>query len=456
MAFALGAALLAALLAGTTFLLTRENLLRQRDATALSQAYINAQILQSQIPKANSSDETLRNDLQSLETPSGSRPVLRSTAPNGTDLWVAANPQFSENQIPQSLQTAVERGQPSEMRYRLDGEPELVIGLPLVSADASYYEIVSLQELKSTLDSLAVSLLGAAAVTIAAGAALGYFIGRRVVRPLAGVSLAAEAIAGGRLDTRLVATNDPDLDLLVTSFNHMASALEGRVERDARFASDVSHELRSPLMTLAASVEVLNARRDELPEGPTQSALDLMVADVERFRQLVEDLLEISRFDAGAARLDLNEVRLAELVMQAVSFSSGQDIPVDLDADLAGVVVRADKRRLVRVLANLLDNAAKYAGGATRVGLTSTDEHVRLTVEDSGPGIAPDDRARVFDRFNRGSGSGRRSSGSEGVGLGLALVQEHVNLHGGKVWVEDRPDGNPGACFVVELPVNPA
>ena len=175
---------------------------------------------------------------------------------------------------------------------------------------------------------------------------------------------AATALAAGRLDTRLESSDDPDLRPIAASFNDMAQALQDRIERDARFASDVSHELRSPLMTLAASIEVMDNQRDELPER-ARAALDLMVADIDRFQQLVEDLLEISRFDAGVVRLELEEVHLAELVMQAVSHSTDADVPVELDAELAGVVVQADKRRIVRVIANLLDNAAKYGGGAT-------------------------------------------------------------------------------------------
>jgi signal transduction histidine kinase len=269
---------------------------------------------------------------------------------------------------------------------------------------------------------------------------------------LAEVSVAAEAIAGGRLDTRLGAVDDPDLGVLVSSFNHMAQALETRVDRDGRFASDVSHELRSPLMTLSASIEVLASRRDDMPDASAQAAVDLMVADVGRFKQLVEDLLEISRFDAGAARLDLSEVRLGELVTQAVSWSADHDVPVQLDSELAGIVIRADKRRIVRVIANLIDNAQKYGGGATGVQLRKVPEGVHIAVEDNGPGVPADERDIVFDRFARGVGANRRS-GTEGVGLGLSLVAEHVGLHKGRVWVEDRPDGEPGARFVVELPV---
>jgi signal transduction histidine kinase len=135
-----------------------------------------------------------------------------------------------------------------------------------------------------------------------------------------------------------------------------------------------------------------------------------------------------------------------------VSHSTDADIPVDVDAELAGVVVQADKRRIVRVIANLLDNAAKYAGGATSVSLRQAEDGVQIAVEDRGEGVPEDDRELIFGRFNRGSAAGRRGS-SEGVGLGLALVAEHANLHGGRVWVEDRADGDPGARFVVQLPV---
>jgi signal transduction histidine kinase len=167
---------------------------------------------------------------------------------------------------------------------------------------------------------------------------------------------------------------------------------------------------------------------------------------------MVEDLLEISRFDAGAAQLHLEPVRISELVLQAVAASTTEDIPVSIAADAAARTVAVDKRRLVRVIANLLGNADRHAGGATLVSVELAGPDVRIGVEDNGPGVAPEDRARVFDRFARlADTAGRRGSG-EGVGLGLSLVREHVNLHGGRVWVEDRPDGQPGARFVVELP----
>ena len=450
LAFAASGLLLSALLAGSTWAITRESLLTQREATATRQAYQNAGYVQTQIPDG-ADTESIRLLLTSLVT--NAAPLVRTEGGDGVEAWVSD--ELDQDALPTSLKDVVQRGDPARMRYDLDGTPELAIGIPLPEQDASYYEIVSLDELQSTLESLAISLFGASLVTTLSGAALGYWISRRTLRPLSNVGVAAEAIAGGRLDTRLEGGDDPDLEALVTSFNHMAQALEERIERDGRFASDVSHELRSPLMTLAASIEVLATRREEMPDESAQAAVDLMAADIARFQQLVDDLLEISRFDAGVARLSLDDVSPVELVHHAVEASTDRDVPIEASPDLDEMVVRADKRRLVRVIANLLDNAEKYGGGATAVTVDRTDGRVEIAVEDAGDGIPAEDRDLVFERFSRGAGgAGRRTGSSDGVGLGLALVTEHVRLHGGEVRVEDRPDGQSGARFVISLPAN--
>jgi signal transduction histidine kinase len=281
----------------------------------------------------------------------------------------------------------------------------------------------------------------------------GQFAARR--RAPVGVAAQAKAIAGGDSTPRLEPTEDPDLSVLANSFNDMAAALQTRIERDARFASDVSHELRSPLMTLSASVEVMDARRDELPER-AQSALDLLKSDVIRFQGLVEDLLEISRFDAGAVRLHLEELLAAEFVRNAIAVSSLADTPVAVTPRCERVLIEGDRRRLARV-ANLIDNARIHGGGEPEISITEVDEPdqpvtaIRIAVEDHGPGVPEQERTLIFERFARGGMSGRRA-GNDGAGLGLALVDEHVRMHGGRVWVEDRMDGEPGARFVIELP----
>jgi signal transduction histidine kinase len=369
---------------------------------------------------------------------------------------------FGQDALPLSLRVEVEHGNAARMIYDHDSKPYLVVGVPIPLQHAAYYEGISMVETQKALDGLAISLVGAAVLTTFAGGLMGFWISRRALAPLVDVGKAAEAIAGGQLDTRLDVGGDPELDVLTTSFNEMAGALQDRIERDARFASEVSHELRSPLMTLAASVEVLENSRDEMSERG-QTALDLLKADVDRFQQLVEDLLEISRFDVGAVKLNLEEVLIPEMVIQAVSAAGVGPVPVMYEEDVSEAIVMVDKRRFGRVIANLLDNALKYAGGATRVQLAvvtpaPTDEEpepkpqVQIAVEDDGNGVPEDERQLIFDRFSRGSESGNRASDS-GVGLGLALVDEHIRLHGGRVWVEDRKDGSRGARFVVELPL---
>jgi two-component system, OmpR family, sensor histidine kinase MtrB len=439
--FALGGLLLSATLAAVTYGLVRENLVRQRETSAVNQVLLNAGIVRDQLRSADA-DELLA----SLPTPAGSRLVLFHEGQ-----WTANEPLLGRAALPDSLREGVLAGSPGRMRYVANGDAELAVGVPLPAVNAAYFEIISFQQTAATLDALGVSLFAAALLTTLGGAATGAWASRRVLRPLAEFSDAAASIAGGNLDTRLEGIDDADLTDLVRSFNDMANSLQERIERDARFASDVSHELRSPLTTLAASISILEGRRDELPER-SRAALDLLVADVQRFQTMVEDLLEISRVDAGATSLDLDPVNLGELVLHAVSTHHDADVPVDLAADTVDITVMADKRRLVRVIANLIDNARKHGGGATLVSVARHDGRVRVAVEDQGPGVDPEYRERIFERFSRGSGAGRRT-GSDGVGLGLSLVREHMHLHDGQIWVEDRADGEPGARFVFEMPV---
>ena len=335
-------------------------------------------------------------------------------------------------------------------------EPNLVVGYPFPTRSGAYFEFFSLEDVNATLGSVRLSLLLGSVITTALGVLAGSFAARRAVRPVGVAARAAKAIAGGRLDTRLEPTQDPDLSVLANSFNDMAAALQLRIERDARFASDVSHELRSPLMTLSASVEVMEARRGEMPER-AQAALDLLKSDVIRFQGLVEDLLEISRFDAGAVRLHLEELLAAEFVRQAVAVSTLPTTPIDVLPEAEALIINGDRRRLARVVQNLIDNARVHGGGepeimisGIRLGEGEPITKVRIAVEDHGQGVPEHERELVFERFARGGVAGRRAT-SDGAGLGLSLVDEHVRMHGGTVWVTDRLDGRPGARFVIEL-----
>ncbi|MDP2292189.1 MAG: HAMP domain-containing sensor histidine kinase, partial [Actinomycetota bacterium] len=321
--FGLGALFLSSFLAAVAYSFARSSVVTQRDQAGIEQAYRNAQVAQNELGANNPSAKPAIDRLTALG--------VSRFAINYRGTWgIGSSTQFGPDNIPVSLQQRVlDDSTPARMITTIGGQPVLVIGIPLTITDASYFEFVALDDASSTLNSVLLSLLFAGFITTIAGALLGSLVASRAVRPLGDAAQAAKAIAGGRLDTRLEPTEDPDLRVLANSFNDMAAALQARVERDARFASDVSHELRSPLMTLAASVEVMQARRDDMPER-AQSALDLLVADVTRFQGLVEDLLEISRFDAGAIRLNLEDLLVAEFVRQAVAVSSVPTTPVQV------------------------------------------------------------------------------------------------------------------------------
>jgi signal transduction histidine kinase len=447
--FIIGALLLSTFLAAVAYSFTRSSLLNQRERSSTDQAYRNARVAQREISTANTSANTIIAGLQQAG--------VTQAAININGAWASPSAKFTSDVIPAAMQARVIRDRiPAKMIIVFDKVPTLVIGIPLDSSNASYFEFADLADANSTLRNVGLSLLFGGMITTLAGAVTGMLAAKRAIRPLGDAAQAAKAIAGGRLDTRLEDTDDHDLQLLSTAFNDMAEALQNRVERDARFASDVSHELRSPLMTLAASVEVMQARRDDMPER-AQAALDLLVADVARFQGLVEDLLEISRFDAGAIRLHLEDLLVAEFVRQAVAVSSLPTTKVTVTDRAEGLIMRGDRRRLARVVANLIDNARVHGGGEPAIIVTEAEgegeplAHVWIAVEDQGPGIPLEERSLVFERFARGAVAGRRSS-SDGAGLGLALVDEHVRMHGGRVWVEDRSDGEPGARFVLELP----
>jgi signal transduction histidine kinase len=442
LAFAVGALVLSAGLATLTYELARSYLSRQRETSALRQTYANARLVRTALAAGNADIPGL---LASVQSPARSSPVLRH---GGS--WYRASDGLGRDALPPAMLTSVGAGAAARQRIKSStGQPQLVVGIPLPAVDGAYFEIYQLIELDRTLRILLNSSIAAALVTTVAGATIGWWASRRVLSPVAAVSAAAAAVASGRFDVRLEESGDPELSRMASSFNQMTEALLARIRRDARFASDVSHELRSPLTTLAAALEVVSARRDEMPER-ARVGLDLLGAEIGRFERLVENLLEISRIDAGVEELVVEDVVLGAFAREALRAGRDPAPAVHLQDGAAETVVRADKRRLERVLANLADNAERHGGGVVRVVVERDDGWAGFAVEDAGAGVAAEERERVFERFFRGRAAGMRGA-DEGSGLGLSLVREHVGLHGGRVWVEDRQGG--GARFVVRLPV---
>ncbi|MGD0285147.1 MAG: HAMP domain-containing sensor histidine kinase [Acidimicrobiales bacterium] len=444
-AFALGALALSGVLAGIGYVAVRTSIVNQQLASMRHQALANAVLLRGE-----------------LRVPTAYIPALITTLDSGpntdsliysTSHWYPSAATVSPRQMPTAFRARVLAGSPAWQLIGSAGVAQLVVGVPIHaesasrSVNAAYFEIFDLSDLTKTLHALLAALTIAALITTVAGAVLGRWAAARTLRPLRETTQAALAIAGGRLDTRLESSYFADLAPFASAFNQMVDQLQERIEREARFTSDVNHELRSPLTTLANSLSVLEARRDELPPRALQ-ALDLLGAEVRRFRRLVDELLEISRFDAKPGDISRDEVTVGSLVEHTVQ-ATGTEVPIRFAPGVASQHILVDKRRFERIFANLFENAQRYAGGVTLLAIEDHGDSVRFLVEDAGPGIALEERERIFERFSRGS-TGRRRGLGDGTGLGLAIVAQHVSQHGGRVWVEDRLGG--GSRFVVELP----
>lgn len=435
LAFALVALGVSAVFAISTYLLARGYLLAQRERVVQHQAFADAAFVQRRLESAGADVSAV---LTAAGTPAGSTIILEWQGQ-----WYASALDQGREAVPLGVRRAASEGNASSQRFRGDDSPVLVVGVPVPSVGANFYEIAPLSELDGILRLLSAILTGGALLAAGAGAALGSWASRSVVTPLNKVAATAASIAGGDLDNRLPSTLDPELATIVGSFNSMVDTLQQRINRDARLAADVSHELRSPLTTLVGSVDLLNSRRDELSDR-SQRALDLVTADLQRFRRLLEDLLELARADGGLDRRPNTPVDLAPLLQQVLG-EVGRSHEV-----LGGVqdtVVLADKPRLGRLFRNLFENAETHGGGLTAVEVTRSGPDVLILVDDAGPGIQPEDRERLFERF--ATGRNKRGS-SSGTGLGLALVAETATVHGGTVWCTASPAG--GARFVVRLP----
>jgi signal transduction histidine kinase len=423
-------------LALATWHLSTGYMVGQRERSAIAQATGNARLVAAQLRRGDAG-------LTELMTGLGAEVESAVLLVDGGESYSGGN-RVDPRRLPASFLDTVRGGQAAHQRTVLNGVPVLAVGLPLPDQSATYVEVSPLRELDRTFRFLSWILVAGTLASALAGALLGWWATTHALRPLRKVTAAAAKAARGDLTVRLPATGGPDLVPLAEAFNDTAERLQQRVARDARFAGDVSHELRSPLTTMLNAMAVLHRRSAELPPGPRQ-AVELLDTDLRRLRRMVDDLLEISRYDHDRSTFELVDV--AELVL-AVARHHGPLAPEALDIT-AGAWILGDRRRLERVVVNLLDNANNHGRGLVRLGLTRRAGQVRIEVDDAGPGVPETAREHVFERFSRGSPAGRDTSDS-GVGLGLALVTQHVRGHDGRAWVEDRPGG--GARFVVELP----
>jgi signal transduction histidine kinase len=435
-------ALLTSLMAGiATYTFTRNNLVEQRENTVRSQAFNNAQLMRTYL-------QTRRNDagrlITTVRTETNGYAILKLTP---EDDYYASDPlRFTQDDLPTHLEMLVSTGESGTQRFTHDNVLHEAIGVPIPAVGAEYFEVFSLRDTERTLGFILSALVAGLIVATATAISLGWFTSRRLLRPVGRVADAASDIASGRLDARLEPENDPDLNRLAVTFNEMADTLQERIEREVRFASDVSHELRSPITALSAAVEVLVARRSELSDR-NQQALDVIATQVKRFDRMVIDLLELSRLDSGTGSVRLESVDLTDILRRLCQRFGFGDVPVVTSGSPIGEVA-TDRLRFERIVVNFLTNAREHAGGATAIRVEGRATSYLICVEDNGPGLPLEERQRVFNRFARGAAAQRGT----GTGLGLAIAVEHAKTLGGTVWAEDNPQG--GMRFCVELPIN--
>ncbi|MDT0347213.1 HAMP domain-containing sensor histidine kinase [Streptomyces litchfieldiae] len=372
---------------------------------------------------------------------------------------------FELDMVPDALVDAVHERRdddsPAEyhlywQRITLHGDPYLIGGTQVIGGGPTGYMLNSLAPERDDLNSLAWSLGIATALAVIGSILLAQAAATMVLRPVQRLSDAAQRLGEGELDTRLEVRGADELAELTRTFNRSAASLERRVKdlsaREAasrRFVADMSHELRTPMTAITAMTEVLEDEVDNL-DPMIAPAVQLVVSETRRLNDLVENLMEVTRFDAGTARMVLDDVDIADQVTACIDARAWLDA-VEVNAD-RGIIARLDPRRLDVILANLIGNALKHGGSPVRVTIREETTHdgarnVLLDVADQGPGIPEEVLPHVFDRFYKASASRPRSDGS---GLGLSIALENAHLHGGDISARNAPGG--GAVFTLRLP----
>ncbi|MER5985479.1 HAMP domain-containing sensor histidine kinase [Streptomyces sp. NPDC001787] len=377
----------------------------------------------------------------------------------------------TEDRITTGLRDTVRSGNGARFqRVMWRGEPYLAVGTPVMYADgdrrASGLEVFMIADLRAERDDTAALLdsvrAGIVPVVLLA-AVLALLAARTVLRPVRKLGRATRELAAGDLGSRVAVTGHDELADLATTFNETADALQAsdaelraQEAKARRFVADVSHELRTPLAAMTMVATVLEEDADQLPPDAARAARTVG-AETARLSRLVDDLMEISRFDAKAVRLNAAETGLADTVRASLALRGWTDrVRTHLDEDLRAVV---DRRRIDVIVANLVGNALRHGAPPVTVTLGTArepdGEWVTLEVADHGPGLPSAAREQVFDRFYKADTARTRGAcdddGGQGSGLGTAIALENARLHGGTIDVADGPRG--GAVFTLRLPL---
>lgn len=403
------------------------------------------------------------NEVVLLASPSGpAQPVALDRASNEVE---AAS-------IPLPLRRAVEVQQRQQwtralMRYT-DGRapvPGLVVGAPVQVPGAGSYEMYLLFPLTNEERTIAMvrsTLAGAGVALVALVAMVAFVVTHLVVRPVRMAARVSERIAAGRLEERMPQRGEDDLARLAASFNRMASALQQQIRQledlsrvQRRFVSDVSHELRTPLTTVRMAADLIHESRSDFEPVVGRSA-ELLQTQLDRFESLLGDLLEVSRFDAGAAILEAEPVDLRDLAARVIeaaeALAERRGSTIRLIAPGLPCVAEVDPRRIERVLRNLVVNAIEHGEGLDiEVTVAADDTAVAVAVRDHGVGLKPGEASLVFHRFWRADPARARTTG--GTGLGLSIALEDSRLHSG--WLQAWGEPGGGSQFRMTLPRTP-
>ncbi|WP_093776899.1 HAMP domain-containing sensor histidine kinase [Streptomyces sp. yr375] len=454
---------------GIAYWLNREAVLSRTQGAVLRDFEQEMQNRAGALPEHPSQDELQHTAGQMANSSQRFSVLLVGADAGGTTVYGNSGglSGFSLEDVPESLRAAVTKQQDltsgNKSPYHLywqrvvdHGTPYLVAGTKVIGGGPTGYMRKSLEPEADDLNSLAWSLGIATGLALIGAALLAQAAATTVLKPVHRLGVAARRLGEGRLDTRLRVSGTDELADLSRTFNRTAEALEKRVDDMAardnasrRFVADMSHELRTPLTAITAVTEVLEEELDAESgsiDPMIEPAVRLVVSETRRLNDLVENLMEVTRFDAGTARLVLDDVDVVDQITHCIDARAWLDA-VDLDAE-RGIHALLDPRRLDVILANLIGNALKHGGSPVRVSVSKADDGaVVIAVRDHGPGIPEEVLPHVFDRFYKASASRPRSEGS---GLGLSIALENAHIHGGEITAANSPDG--GAVFTLRLP----
>jgi two-component system sensor histidine kinase MtrB len=382
--------------------------------------------------------------------------------------YTTISPFLTAKMIPEALRKTVREDTNTHSSYQTITNTfgltsqVLVVGNQILVPRVGKYELYLLFNLENqsqTLQIVSNSLIGTGLALVLLVALVTTLVVRQVVRPVREAAKTAEALASGDLGKRMDVHGDDEIARLGSAFNEMANSLQMQINRlenlshvQQRFVGDVTHELRTPLTTLRMAAGLIHSSKKSF--DPTlQRSVELMMMQLDRFERLLEDLLEISRFDAEVAAIEPVEFDVSNLISKSIDdlrmVASEAGIHIELDRPADSIYIKGDIRRIERIMRNLLTNAIDHAEGKPIKVTVRQDEHsVAVSVRDHGIGLDKESALRVFDRFWRADPSRSRTRG--GTGLGLSMALEDARLHNGELEVYGEP--GKGANFVLTLP----